>query len=292
MFDTQCGWLRYRPFHRYELPTPYYALSSGDPDNPDTGPFVDRRTGKTLFTRKLWALTWPGETERAHQAMIPASIVQRWPNWKPDPRADQSHYSIGRILERGWLPPDNMIPETIAYHLAINYKNLALDAVPYPVCGLPAARVQQVIDARFAIDGTAHAALQYLKWMAEGHRDHPLLRCFDTNIRDTLGGLNHEAVRLYFYLLYDYLYDAESKWWSRDGRSTQQAVAIYLHWVGRTGGGLYESLSGLRGRTLEDAPDVKAQLERWDMWSMRDKMHEDGDPCQGEAVGPSLGDEE
>ena len=294
MFTLQAGWLHYRPFSKYQLPTPYYDEPEGDRDgNVIEVPFVDRRTNKELFKKKLWHLHWPGQVSdsKARNAQIPAEVVERWPDFKPNPDEGQSHYTVAEVLEKGWLPED-ALPEDIAYHIAVNYKELGFSEVPYPVCGLPAKRVQQLLDARFTLDHKAHAALTYLKWVAEGHRTHPLLQGFDTNVRETLMGLNHEAVRLYFYLLSDYLYDFEAQWWARDGKRLWRPMAIYFHWVGRTGQGLYDDFAGFSDTDwmtnqaqagLEEAPDLREQLEAWDLWKHRAYNH---DGSKDELLGP------
>lgn len=281
MFTTSCGWLKYRPFSKYELPTAYYVTE--DDHKPVEVEFANQK-GEVRFTRRLWRLKWPGELgdERAGEALVPAGVVERWPKYKPTPGEGQSHYSVRHILDNGWLPDE--VPETIAYHVAVNHKALGFDAVPFAVCGLPAARVQQVIDARFAIDSEAHAALSYLKWAAESHRRMPLFQPFDTSIREGLMTLAQEAVWLYFWLLSDYLYDAESRYWERDGKWLWPRLATYLHWVGRTGMGLYgffgrlERLDRSEKRAVQefaDAPDLAARLEEWNLWTMRNHMRDD-----------------
>jgi len=299
MFTTSCGWLKYHPFSKYRLPTPYHCEDTGHARDGETleVPFVDNRTGKERFKKKLWFLRWPGQVseERARKAQVPAAVVERWPDFKGKDGEGNSHHTVASILENDWLPKEN-IPELLAYHIAVNYKELGFSKVPYPICGLPAARVQELLDARFTLDRSAPAALTYLKFVAEGHRGHPLLEGFDTNIRETLYGINHEAVRLYFYLLSDYLYDFEAKWWARDGKHLWRPMAIYLHWVGRTGAGLYDSFSGFRGSDwmtrmaqegLEEAPDLQEQLEKWDLWEHRLYNH---DGSHDEILAPS-GDE-
>lgn len=294
MFDVSAGWLKYHPTSKYRLPTHYYAETPRD-ETRDRAEFVDKRSGTVVRTSALWYLHWPGQTspEKARDALVPMSIIRRWPTFKPVEGQDQSHLSVGEILEQGIMPPEP--PETLAYHIAVNYQGLGFDSVPFPVCGLPAARVQQVIDARFAMDKDASAAATYLKWVAEGHRTHPLLQGFDTNIREELMGLNHEAVRLYFYLVSDYLYDAESKWWAHDTKRLWLPMAIYLHWVGRTGMGLYSSFAGFRGgpwhvkraqEEVEKAEDLKSRLVEWDMWTMRNHMRDEDEPEGG--IGPAL----
>jgi hypothetical protein len=304
LFDvTAGGWLRFRPFRRYELPV---CRPTEPNEGPEKAPFFDKRAEKVIFHRRLWRLEWPGETDRALQVQVPASIVMRWPAWEEDPSQGQSHYSIGDILDNNWLPPDGEIPETIAYFLAVNYRYLGFEEVRYGVCGLPAARVQQVVDARFAVHPSMHSTMQYLKWMAEGHRHHPLFTQFGSNFTDALAEVNHTFVSLYFHLLGDHLYDPESRWWARHDKKLWTAIATYLHWVGRTGTGLYDTLSRLSGddwlrhnaqKGLRDAPDLDARLKtylRGDMDRMRNYSHTHGDPCQADPddppTGPSLGE--
>ena len=88
--------------------------------------------------------------------------------------------------------------------------------VRHPVCGLPAEDVQYVLESGvFALDGKYIAALNYLKWLAEGHFPHPLFKDFDTATREVLYNVSHEAARCYFGLLGDCIYDPETKWSNR-----------------------------------------------------------------------------
>jgi hypothetical protein len=193
-----------------------------------------------------------------------------------------------------------MLPESVAYHLAINEH--AYGKAAHPVCGLPARRVRQVLGAEFAVPDRHMATLSYLKWHAEGHRTHPLFQSFDTNVREELAKLGIESARLYLYLLQDCIYDHEAKWWSRwEDRHWWGRMATYLHWVGRTGTGLYERRAfpwrdaPLRDRMEKELPDVVDALDTWRKTQevSRGWSHESGsDPCStGDGppvVGPSL----
>jgi len=288
-FTTSCGWLEYRPFRTYELPTHCHV----EDDNGEVvkARFVDKRDPDSVrFTRKLYRLCWPGEqfSRGIRDAAVPASVVEKWPKFKSDPKCSQSHHTIQEILDGDWL--DDEPPYLVAYHIAINYKLYGLDKVPFPVAGLPASYVQKVVDARFAFDEDAVPALTYLKFLAEGHRGHPLLINFDTMIRDGLMSVGQDAAYRFFWLAGDYLYDAERQWWAEHNESRRlwHRVACYLHWVGRTGTGLYVHHSRLAERSgpkLDEAPELRDRLASWfeRQHKSRAKSHVTGkDPCVGE----------
>ena len=258
MFDTSAGWLRYKPFSSYTLPT--IEIVESPDGKPVKGDFV--RRGKVNFSRPLYRLRWPGQIRRVGhdeerpEFKLPARIVEQWPTFV-EGTVQKAGYPIETVLEKDWLPEE--IPEVLAYHLAVNHDHYWDDLpVQYPVAGLPADAAQEVVGAFFAIDEQYHAALKYLKWLAEGHRPHPLLTGFDTNIRERLLGIAEEAAYLYFYMLQDCLYDVEAKWYNRSpARHLWSYLATYLHWVGRSGTGTYMTLSKL------NTPDVHASL--WDI---------------------------
>ena len=236
------GWLKYQPFAHYRLPSlesldTRFELSYRGKGTPDYLPG--------------YRLRWPGEMQADdHQdASIPAQIVEGWPAFVKDPDGDQSHYSVSELLERGWMP--DPLPNSLAYHLAINhhmYKGPKIRHRKYSVAGLPALRVDQVLEAEFGVSKTYFAAIQYLKWLAEGHRQFPLFRSFDTSVRDMLGGIAITAAQLYFKLIGDCIFDRKKGFWYRGEDKYQWwRLASYLHWVGRTGVGLYAKHAGIEG---------------------------------------------
>ena len=204
---------------------------------------------------------------------------------------------VARMVKEGRLPAD--LPEIVAWHLAVNrdvYAPMAKDgAAEWPVAGMPARVVWDVVDARFAFDKSAVPALTYLKWVAETHFPHPLLRGFDTSVREMLMEIGVEAVRLFFKLAFDYQYDPTSRWWARDDAKTDPRFAMYLHWVGKTRAGLYGAHSdletpftkddaatlstfGVRRRPVPD--DVKKRMTEWDLWRSRTMSRDGGvDPA-------------
>ena len=120
------------------------------------------------------------------------------------------------------------------------------------MCGLPPACVDVVLDAEFALPPHAVAALQYLKWLAEGHWEHPLFQDFNTVLREALCGITAEAVRLYFQILDDHRYDGAHHWWTRHQKGNWWRYASYLHWVGRTGCALYAPFAKLDPQSFPD----------------------------------------
>jgi len=298
MFFVRDSWLQYEPFNHYRLPEIIPQPGSyGEHKTPQaTALFNDKDTGKLRFKRPMYRLRWPGERDRQHDDGIPTSIIQHWPN--PMARAVKERIEcadkgahvampLDQILIARMLPPDDQIPEAIAYHLAMNYKlyeEIKDAGVQFPVAGLPARRVQQILDATFALDDKHLAALKYLKWMAEGHHEHPLLHDFGSAVRGTLGILGQTAAELFFYLLFDCQYDVKTQWWARNEGGLAYQIPLYLHWVGRTGMGMYSHMATIPppARHCSDPPwderypDVLDQLKRWDMDKMRRFMHEDG----------------
>jgi len=276
MFSTdQRGRLSYAPFIHYQLPNivsddngpAEFARRQRDTDDDGFGPPV--------FRRPLYRLRWPGESSK--DVLVPGEIVYKWKWWK-HPAAKPKYAGIPiREIHENWreagYPP---LHEDIAYHMAVNPGHLcdwACDEPKQPrpqVAGLPSKRVDEVLNARFAIDEKAMATLQYLHWMAESHYQHPFFKGFDTNIRETLYEFQHEAVRLFFYLLADYRYDAETRWWDRGlDRFVWQRLSCYFHWVGRTGRALYGWLShihppGIRQDLVEEQmKDVLKADNKW-----------------------------
>jgi len=273
VFDTdQFGRLRYAPFRYYQLPELFrvddgaaeFARRHGDTDEDGFGP--------PMFRRPRFRLRWPGENTKDVQ--LPAHYIEKL-DWWPR-KADQSHYGIREFHEE-WVEAGRpLIHEALAYHMAVNPAHLCDWAVDVPkqprprVCGLPPDRVDQVLDAEFAIDEKAFATLTFLRWRAESDYMHPLLRGFDTNVRETLSEMQHETVRMFFYLLSDYRYDAQARWWDRGlEKFVWQRLATYLHWVGRTGRGLYGTFAhidppGIRQDVVETyMQDVVAMERDW-----------------------------
>jgi hypothetical protein len=244
----QCGRLSYAPFRSYQLPElVYVTFRDKHGEGVTFVPFKRRHESEPDFSRKLYQLRWPGETDREWSVPMEGlpeqtarAIAATWQ--KGSGCSHASGWEIRQAFEAG-----HPMPEALAYHLAVNplAAKVGQPAPSVPaVAGLPQDRVAQVVNARFCFDSNALATLAYLKWMAESHYQHPFFQGFDTNIRETLYELQHEAVRLYFYLLADYRYDMESQWWDRSmSRFVWQRLATYLHWVGRTGRALYGSLS-------------------------------------------------
>lgn len=296
MFFVKDSWLQYEPFQHYRLPEivfkPHYHEHGAE--NPGMANFVNKDTGKLAFRRSMYRLRWPGERDRGHDDRIPTRIIQHWPNALSRQfqdiieRADKGAFepvTLVHLLEQQMLPPDDQIPEAIAYHLAVNHKLYFPDVgVQFPVAGLPARRVQQVLDATFALDDKTLAALRYLKWMAEGHHEHPLLQDFGTAVQGTLGILGQTAAELFFYLIFDCQYDTKTQWWARNDGGLAYQIPLYLHWVGRTGMGMYSHMATIPppARHCSDPPwderypDVLDQLKRWDMDKMRRFMHIEG----------------
>jgi len=281
MFYENGGWLHYKPFDTYRLPE--IVVDPGE-----TASFI-RKEGKNRssgFEKKLYKLQWPGKNESEFEN-IPTEFLEHWPymNW-PKCR-NSSAYSLDYLLVTDSLPVERDMPENIAYHLAVNHDRLAVthkrlfpgQKVKYAVAGLPAKDVQKVLDAQFALDGHAIAALKYLKWVAETHRPHPLLQGFDTMIREELSGLGEKATELYFYLLCDYLYDSGAKWYARIPNFHR--LLRYFHYVGRTGRDRYRYVSGLGAVAVDGiSKETLDGIQNWNPTGSRCYSHVTGkDPA-------------
>lgn len=227
------GRLQYEPFKTYTLPRLVHEE--------DRQAVFKNHHGKEKFRRELYRLQWPGEDlGMKHDHGLPRGELTKLIG-AFDP-IDYLHPKDVKLNLRDFVRNPNVpdlpyeLPDELSYHLAVNRQSYYDDGrCHHPVSGLPSDRVDQVLDAFFVPSPDARAALSYLKWIAKGHRRHPLLRSFDTNIREELMRLNQEAVWLYFYLLSDYRYDPETFYWSRQDKILWAKMATYLHWVRRTG---------------------------------------------------------
>lgn len=227
-FKAENGWLRYRPFNKYQLPE------------------LTEEPGKNTFK-----LSWPGAEEGGICYVHIPWVIAR--NWDSTPTFGGEDLSLSDYInEQNSYNLPNDLPEVIAYHLAINHKRYNVET---SIAGLPHLWVRRVLDAEFTIEPEYLTALKYLKWLAESHIHHPLLTNFDTNVRETLMGINEKAANLYFYLLGDCLYNKNHTW---------HLVASYLHWVGRVGSGAYEIKSGLDRN--EVSKDLWEGLNYWAQW--------------------------
>jgi hypothetical protein len=267
------GWLEYQPFTRYKLPS-LHALGEKFE--------IHRRGGGSVGVPPIkhhgYRLRWPGEMREGEgDACIPMGIVRSWGTLAEatgEGHDLQALMLVGSLVDP-WRFPDPL-PESLAYHLAVNHNQYWGPQVlrKYPVAGLPPYRVDQVLDAEFIVPANYLSALKYLKWLAEGHRHFPLFRGFDTNIRDQLTDVCLTAVQLFFKLLGDCQYDREKRFWQRgDDRFHWWRLATYLHWVGRTGCGLYDEHADIVGvpRVLadEDLDDEQA-MDIFDIYVGRD----------------------
>jgi len=322
MFSVKHGWLRYKPHQRFKLPRLIYRYETDgqgfESGKPIQAPFIRKGGTQVMFTRPLYELEWPGTMHVKKDStdwddQIPDSIlgnIKGFERVKPDDpegmktkgydlhlRSIVQRETLQSIVqgEIPWAPPlPRRIPNSIAYHLAVNQDKYygPGSMMKHPVAGLPEARVLQVLSASFAIDSSYHAALTYLKWLGETHWQHPLLQNFDTNVREELMGVSEKAIQLYFYLLGDCLYDPDTKWFSRhEVKRFWDKLAGYLWWVGRTGMGLYADHAGMSDahrvsffiKWEESLPDVVECMDEWEEGHrmMRSETHVDGmDPAR------------
>ena len=182
--------------------------------------------------------------------------------------------NVGANLDK--LP--KILPDSLAYHLAVNadhYFKTGIDIsdrYPHPVGGLNSERLGQILTARFALDDQAIAALNYLRWMAEGHYRHPLLTGFDTMVRERLMDLSTTCTQMYFWMLQDYLYDSDNHYWVKaEWKQHWHQLTGYMFWLGRTGAAIVTDHAGIEplwASNLESfkkhCPDVMQGITEWD----------------------------
>jgi hypothetical protein len=274
--EHQGGWLRYKPFGQYALPE-IVSLDEtvrlkpperhgGSPVEPDP-------------ERRLYYLHWPGAgTPHAdpYGCEVPMHLVDQW-------IVDYglvAHAKVPRtvrlLVQDRVLPP--VVPIPLAYHVAVNSRRVQytgsgkvewVDGLPaMPVAGLTAAGASFVVGQSFALDGEDLAAIRYLKWLAEGHRHHPLFNRFDTSIHEELMGLSVKAAKLFFMLLGDCIFDPDEQFFSRDPRRYGwNRLACYLHFAGRVGTGRIFDQSGMdtwNKQNEKDFPGIWFAMDEWD----------------------------
>lgn len=322
IFNIRSGWLSYAPFRHYQLPKLVYVTerevvgAEGRPsqdvnvvygdEKRVTVPFVNK-AGNVMFTRPLFRLQWPGELPETGATggidMVPASILKNIPGHEPLADFVNEWFSLWDVVtdvdrNPGAVPPPVPLPQELppilAYHLAVNRELYYKDqSIHHPVAALSEHRVSQVIDARFAIDANYMAALKYLKWHAESHHQHPMFNGFDTNVCETLMALSHKSAELYFYMLADCMYDQRKHYWARD--NVWHRLALYLHYVGRTGQLLYARLagidppSGIRSDVVtEQMQDVLDRVLEWhdDLSETARQMSHEGVDDDVHSAGP------
>lgn len=299
-------------------------------DEPVTVPLCDKH-GHVKQTRRLYRLQWPGQLrpgeapKEGHWDMIPASILgnlkgfEHMKRWAKEPFPDGTFYSLARLIKENGDELPTELPTEVAYHLAVNkdfyYPTPESDGPPtvaeleeilkgtvrHPVAGLPADRVAQVLDARFALDAHAKEALAHLKWQAESWFHNPHITGFDTMIRSGLYKICWTIVQRYFWLLGDYIYDFDKKSWERsEWKRHWWQMAGYLFWIGRTGAGCIEEQAGMPTpndhsvETFEKVcPDVRKRIEEWNFGNPTHALGHVTGKMPGHsdepAVGPSLG---
>jgi len=286
MFSVNAGWLTYEPFSHYQLPKIVHA---GEGYEPVEAVFFKSRSGplstarmrsqqKKDFGMPMYRLEWPGRMSalwHPEEDTISHEILQNWGITGGSGLDLHSRFlpnkpcSLKWMVGNGMQLPSKGLPPAVAYHVAVNLdRYLPNPTGYYPIGALPGKRVDQVLNARFALDGKTLATLQYLKWHAEGHYWHPLFRGFDTMMREMLMGISHKSAQLYFKLLGDCLYDESKKWWERKPyKHHWWRMAGYVHWLSRTGSGLVHTrdFSDLEGG-WDDHPemeDVRLAFKEW-----------------------------
>ena len=259
MFSVNNGWLRYKPHEHFFLPTIVEASVNCKPlpdgVDPIKVPICDQR-GDIRDTKTLYRLKWPGECRSGNiqeKDKVPSEILGNLNGWERLGRQNKdASFSIWELMNHETISQKltlpKMLPASIAYHLAVNAdiyfpetygspESLPTEEkYPHPVGALDHNNLNMILGARFALDGHVLASLQYLKWMAEGHWDHPLLRGFDTLIGDELLKVSSTCTRLYFWLLGDYIYSLNAKYWDHSEQKYHWwRLAGYMFWLGRVG---------------------------------------------------------
>lgn len=217
---------RFTPFFNYKLPS--------------LKPVDGSRIGGAAGTdKKFYRLVWPGEMDEDVVVPIPLlkELLAQQGYEDSFKHKDPSSRLLEKLLKEFLIPLD--APLSLAYHMAVNVERYGLPEGHFPrtprsVGGLSGASVDYVLGARFALDGKAMATAVYLRWMAESHRYHPLLRTPDKVRREGLHHIIEEIVYRYFWCLSLNLYDpVRGKWRDDPIKWEWPHLACYLHWVGR-----------------------------------------------------------
>ena len=279
------------------------STTAYEDDKPVTVPLCDR-SGDIKWQRKLYRLEWPGELPDGHAPkeggwdQVPAVFLERLGLCRCGKGTDTNgdgdclacahsggghgalSHSLLTAIRSGWIPPKEL-PLAIAYHMAVNgriYHPLKTETpggvsgnVHHPVAGLPAHRVLDVLDARFALDTNAVNTLKYLQWEAESWYHNPMMRGFDTMVREGLYRICWTMVQSYFWLLGDYLYDRQTFYWDKSASSHHWwQLAGCLFWAGRVGNGILSELAGVCAPQMrsiasftQECPDVRARMLEW-----------------------------
>jgi len=277
--------LEYIPFRTMLLPD---VVRVYDQEEGVNVPITSGQHGRLLEERPLYHLRWPGVVDRP--TLIPSSVIDHergWPVVELDaPNSAQSHYELRFLVERNALPVT--VPGDLAYHLAVNRDRffgggpfddgrvraegepIQLEPLnnngrtPHPIGGLPEIYVNIVLNQTFALPEGYLAAINYMKWMFETHWGHPLLSGgFDTMVREHLLRVAQAAHESFFFMLGDAVWhngepsDAHAGGqWSRCAR--------YMHWNGRTGGGLIRGFSDLDdAHTQRQWPDLYEEVRAY-----------------------------
>ena len=209
-------------------------------------PFQRYQLPTLVGRRSSYRLQWPGD-----KVGVPPNAPGSWDDWETD-----------------W--EGTALPESLAYHMAVNAVGGDGFKVP-PVAGLSGVRVSQVLNACFSFPGEVRSTLEYLKWLAEGHWEHPLFQGFD-NLTEgggtqgvMLAGIQREAVRAYFRVLATFRHEDGFQDNLEPSHETWARLATYLHWVGRVAPVDYHRFADIElavaAPGLEDLADVVQSIQ-------------------------------
>jgi hypothetical protein len=217
-----------------------YAPFAGQPGLPQLV-VVNEAERRRDTSQRLMTLAWPGAVGAGVDDSLPLALVTGW--GVPGLSVSQTGRASLEAVVAAGLPHE--VPDCVAYHLAVNHERYG---VLRPVAGLPGEAALAVLArSQFKVDAKHLGAAQYLQFLAESHCRHPLLRDFDTHVRERYLELSQEATRLYFFTLGEQLVDV-------DAGLTWPAFAGYLFWVGRTGRGVHAQGAGLDAKAPREAP--------------------------------------
>ena len=106
-FSIECGWLRYEPHSKFQLPRLVHV--DDESGNAVQAPFVHKKEGRVSFSHPLYKLEWPGTMYEKHKR-------DEWSDWVPDkilknldssPRRlhpKDAGYSLRQLIFRAPLP--------------------------------------------------------------------------------------------------------------------------------------------------------------------------------------------
>ncbi len=126
--------------------------------------------------------------------------------------------------------------------------------------GLSPEMCSQIVDARFVIDTYGRVACAHLWHEGLGLWNDPLLKPFDTMVRDMLLAPAVSAIWSGFYLLADYLYDPATESYDRKRKQIIARIMAYAWWWKKTGRGCVAEHARLNDKRTPEVVELYSQV--------------------------------